>query len=311
MRYVPNLLPATSKVLPEYFKGNIYKPAKKNTLVEITMWLLGILLFLFALDNLNHLFLFLLSGFLGFMLIPPGHRFLEKKLRFRLTPKIKTVTACSLFFALVPVSGHYDDIDRKAALQVKQAEEKSAKEKEISAQKDRQRKDSLAWYLQQSKRLAAAHKLEDANQVLQNAQAFVVTPEERDQVANQQVGIKSITALNKVKAGKYEDALSEIEGLLLLNPSNRELQYNKALCKSKMGNIQEAVSDLKPLLTAEYPDAVTLHNKINPVRKRVTGTCTRCCDGSISYATGRGACSHHGGVCNWNEPIYEESRKYE
>jgi len=24
-----------------------------------------------------------------------------------------------------------------------------------------------------------------------------------------------------------------------------------------------------------------------------------CCDGSRSYATGRGACSHHGGVCKW------------
>jgi tetratricopeptide (TPR) repeat protein len=245
------------------------------------------------------------------MLIPPGHRFIEKKLRFTLTPRIRTVAASALFFASVPVSSHYDKVDRQAALQVKQAEERSAREKEIAAQKDRQRKDSLAWYLQQSRRLASARKLNDANQVLQNAQAFVVTPEERDEVANQQVGIKSITALDKVKAGKYEDALSEIEGLLLLTPSNRELQYNKALCKSKMGNIQEAVTDLKPLIAAEYPDAVKLHDKINPVRKRAVGTCTRCCDGSTSYATGRGACSHHGGVCNWNEPIYEESRKYE
>ena len=24
-----------------------------------------------------------------------------------------------------------------------------------------------------------------------------------------------------------------------------------------------------------------------------------CCDGTRSYATGRGACSHHGGVCQW------------
>ena len=27
-----------------------------------------------------------------------------------------------------------------------------------------------------------------------------------------------------------------------------------------------------------------------------------CCDSSRSYATGRGACSHHGGVCRW---LYE------
>lgn len=311
MRYVPNLLPATSKVLPDYFKGNIYKPAKKSALADLIMWLLGIFVFLFALANLNHFLLFLVLAFLGFILIPPGHRFLEKKFRFRLTPGIKAFAASALFISSGPLNSHYQEVDRQAALQVKQAEERSAKEKEIAAKKDQQRKDSLTYYIQQSDQLASAHKLEQANQVLQTAESLVVTPEERDQVSNKQVGIKSITALNKVKAGNYEEALSEIEGLLLLNPSNRELQYNKALCKSKMGNIQEAVTDLKPLIAAEYPDAVKLHDKINPIRKRVIGTCTRCCDGSISYATGRGACSHHGGVCNWNDPIYEESRKYE
>jgi hypothetical protein len=81
---VPNLLPDTSKVLPDYFKGNIYKPTKKNILVAIIMWFSGILVFLFALANLNHFLLFLLLAFLGFMLIPLGHRFIEKKLRFRL-----------------------------------------------------------------------------------------------------------------------------------------------------------------------------------------------------------------------------------
>lgn len=310
MRYVPNLLPATSKVLPDYFKGNIYKPAKKNILVTTIMWLLGILFLLYALSQRNHTLLFLLFGFLGFMLIPPGHRFLEKKLRFRLTPKIKAVAASALFFGAVPASSHYNEVDRQVALQEKQAEERSAREKEIAAKKDQQRKDSLAHYIQQSHQLLIANKPEEANQVLQSAQSFVATPEDRDQVANQQIEIKSVTALGKIKAGKYEDALYEIEGLLLVNPSNRELQYNKALCKSKMGNIQDAVNDLKPLISAEYPDAIKLHDKINPIRKRITGTCTRCCDGSISYATGRGACSHHGGVCNWNDPIYEESRKY-
>ena len=38
----------------------------------------------------------------------------------------------------------------------------------------------------------------------------------------------------------------------------------------------------------------------------ITGYCTLCNDGtrSPSCATGKGACSHHGGVAEWNAPIY-------
>jgi hypothetical protein len=41
-------------------------------------------------------------------------------------------------------------------------------------------------------------------------------------------------------------------------------------------------------------------------RKEVTSYCTLCDDGtySPSCATGRGACSYHGGVAQWNAPVY-------
>jgi hypothetical protein len=40
-------------------------------------------------------------------------------------------------------------------------------------------------------------------------------------------------------------------------------------------------------------------------QEKVTGYCTLCSDGTFSpsCATGRGACSHHGGVAQWNAPI--------
>lgn len=40
--------------------------------------------------------------------------------------------------------------------------------------------------------------------------------------------------------------------------------------------------------------------------KEITSYCTLCSDGtySPSCATGRGACSHHGGVAQWNAPVY-------
>lgn len=39
---------------------------------------------------------------------------------------------------------------------------------------------------------------------------------------------------------------------------------------------------------------------------KVVSYCTRCMDGTFSpsCATGRGACSHHGGVAQWNAPRY-------
>lgn len=33
---------------------------------------------------------------------------------------------------------------------------------------------------------------------------------------------------------------------------------------------------------------------------------SRCCDGTTSSATGRGACSHHGGVCRIENVPYKE-----
>lgn len=47
--------------------------------------------------------------------------------------------------------------------------------------------------------------------------------------------------------------------------------------------------------------------------REITGYCTLCRDGtySPSCATGRGACSHHGGVGEWNAPVYSDVPHYE
>lgn len=41
---------------------------------------------------------------------------------------------------------------------------------------------------------------------------------------------------------------------------------------------------------------------------KIVGYCTLCRDGtrSPSCSTGRGTCSHHGGVAEWNAPIYDK-----
>lgn len=47
--------------------------------------------------------------------------------------------------------------------------------------------------------------------------------------------------------------------------------------------------------------------------RKIIGYCTLCNDGtrSPSCSTGRGTCSYHGGVAEWNAPIYEDVEKVE
>ncbi|KOY85065.1 hypothetical protein AD998_01890 [bacterium 336/3] len=86
-----------------------------------------------------------------------------------------------------------------------------------------------------------------------------------------------------------------------------------ALAKAYYNNGQkpESLSEIKFLKQQGNKEASQLWDLYNPELTRVTGYITRCCDGSTSMATGRGACSHHGGVCNWNEPIYVKYREFE
>lgn len=311
MRYVPNLISKSSKVLPDYFKGHIYKPTKKNLIREIFFWIIGVLSFLGALIYIIHPLISLIFGLIGIILIPPGQEFIEKKLRFRLTPKIKTIFSTVLFIGSLPLSSHYSDVDKKLAFEQKLADEKAAKEKAISEKKEQQRKDSLSYYINLSNQFVEKHKLDKANQLLQNAMAFVSLPSDSERIEIKKKDIAYIKTFDLVKSGKYRIALSEINNLLNSDPENSKLIYNRAICYIKTGKIREAVEDLNPLIQSGNSEAEKLHNKINPLKKRVSYYITRCWDGSTSNATGRGACSHHGGVKNWNEPIYEEYRKYE
>lgn len=56
----------------------------------------------------------------------------------------------------------------------------------------------------------------------------------------------------------------------------------------------------------------THNEQVTTYEKKVTGYCTLCNDGtySPSCATGRGACSHHSGVAQWNAPEYSNVPVY-
>lgn len=311
MRYVPNLIPQTSKVLPDYFKGDVYHPRQESNLLNVIGWILGILFLIGAVVSIKHPVMTLLFGLLGFMLLPPGHRWIEKKLRFRFKTKIKSVAVAGLFIAAIPLTSHYSAIDKREAYEQQLREEKEKQEKLEAERRDQQRRDSLNFYIQASDKLEKAHKTDEAIKKLDYALAFASTETDKDLIAKERTGVLAIKTFDLVKAGKYKAAIPELNNLLQQDPNNADVLYNRALCYSKTGKTQEAVTDLKSAMQFGNADAEKLHNKINPIKKRVVGYVTRCCDGSTSYARGRGACSHHGGVCNWNEPVYEEYRKYD
>ncbi len=52
---------------------------------------------------------------------------------------------------------------------------------------------------------------------------------------------------------------------------------------------------------------------VTKYKKEIINYCTLCNDGTYSptCATGRGACSHHGGVAQWNAPVYGQVAYYE
>lgn len=69
----------------------------------------------------------------------------------------------------------------------------------------------------------------------------------------------------------------------------------------KLGKIQ-----YKTYIYHEAVPKKTHTEQVTTYEKKVTGYCTLCQDGtySPSCATGRGACSYHGGVAQWNAPEY-------
>lgn len=312
MRYIPNLIPENSKVLKDYFK--VLKPSNKKSnsgLIDFLRWFGGVLLIIFALVYLKHPLVTLLFGFMGFMILPPGHNWVEKKFRFSFTTKIKSILGFILFLISIPLLGHYNALDKEEAHLLKVKTEREEKQIAEKLRREKIRNDSLIFYIAASSQFTGKHKTDQAVKLLKKAVEFAELPEDKAKIALEKKNISTVKAFDLVKSEKYHLALKILDTLILDDKSNSNLFYNRAICYSKTGKIREAVNDCKIVTQLGDKIADRLYNKINPIKKRITGYITRCCDGSTSGSTGRGTCSHHGGVCDWQEPVYEEYRKYE
>jgi tetratricopeptide (TPR) repeat protein len=301
MKYSPKQIP----------DGNPNHRAQKNGFIVFLGWFFGIFFLLGAAAMLHHPPAAFFYFVLGFVLLPPGHNWIEKTFRFRFKTRIKTLFCTLLIICASPVVWYYADMDRKESESAQAKSLQEQREKEGSTRQDQLSKDSLNHYIAASDWQKKQHQLDEAAQQLQNARNFATNPQDRLLLSQKNDSIIQIRLEDQVAGGKYKSAIPQLTELILRNSTNADLLYTRALCYSHTGKISEAVQDCKAAAQLGDSKAAQLNDKINPVVKHVVGHCTRCCDGSTSAARGRGACSHHGGVCDWNSPIYEESRKYE
>jgi tetratricopeptide (TPR) repeat protein len=236
---------------------------------------------------------------------PKVHFGIEKILKIRFSWIVKSVALLVVFICLLFASIKYKERDAQieAKLEAERIELKKQQElKRIEAEKqNQQRKDSLRHYYQKSVKSLKRKRYHQAIKELTKSIAFA--KEEKDSLRRIRTGIF-------VSLGEYSKAIEDYTTYINNDKDVSENFYNRALCYLKLKKKQEAVDDLKSSIRYGNEKANKLHEKINPLRKRVSYYVTRCCDGSTSSATGRGACSHHGGVCNWNDPVYETYRKY-
>ncbi len=311
MKYVPNLIPEEFRVLEHYFKGNIYHTKKNNSPKKFLKWIIGLFLLLFALLSIKHPLITLIFGFIGFIILPPGHNWIEKKFHFYLTTKIKYSFVFIILLLSIPLLTHYNSVDKKEAHLLQLKLEKEARERAELERKEKIRNDSLTYFISLSSQYTAKHKTDEALKQLKKASLFSKLPTDTTRIAIEKNKISSIRTLDFVKEGKYKLAIPDLNALISKDGNNPDLLYNRAVCFSKTGKIKEAVEDCLKAMQLGDKKSDKLYNKINPIKKRIAYYVTRCCDGSTSNSSGRGTCSHHGGVCNWSEPVYEEYRKYE
>lgn len=94
------------------------------------------------------------------------------------------------------------------------------------------------------------------------------------------------------------------------NISEKSVLEEKRICDGynvTSDCIYDGIEYSKYIYHEEVPEKTHVETKTTYTNE-IVGYCTMCNDGtrSPSCSTGRGTCSHHGGVRQWNAPIYRE-----
>lgn len=283
-----------------------YDPYKKPFSLSFLSFLSGIMFLIGILTVLKHPWLLSLFLLLAFLSFARPYNFLARTLGLRLSNNSATLIFTLLFGATVYclVAEHLADNVSYGRI----AEKEYKRSDELSGNKS-QKLDSFNRHFDAGKMMVRDGRNDDALHEFQRAALFAGA-KEQPLVNIQIINVYTIQAEEFVRSGKSKEAINIYSKLLAGNPSNATYLYKRAKCYVTIGRTKEAVKDLRISIDLGDKPSALFHDKINPIKKRIAYYVTRCCDGTTSDAKGQGACSHHGGVCDWNDPVYEEYREY-
>ncbi|GAB4022732.1 hypothetical protein GCM10028808_71110 [Spirosoma migulaei] len=309
-QYIPDLIPDQHRVLPDYFReADISNKHSVTSAVDILWWVLAVVAAIVSLFVWSHHAGFGLSLLLlAFFASPWGRKRLENALRFRFTFWLKTGILSVLALSSSLTGHQYSnrleaerETERLVAVAKKKAEEAAFRQRTL-------RLDSLHTYL--TKADASIRKGTYAKAIGLYKQSLQLAT---DTNATEQHQAHIGLAIGYFQSKQYQLALQAYDQLVSTTSNDTEFRYKRALCYQRLGQKTDALADLYKASKDGYAPATKLYNQLNPELRRILYYQTVCCDGSYSpsNAKGRGACSHHGGVCNWDKPIYETYRKYD
>ncbi len=119
---------------------------------------------------------------------------------------------------------------------------------------------------------------------------------------------KNQTGILYISLGKNKKAIKEFSSIVTLEPSNNIYLYNLGISYLRVKNKRKAKEVLKRSMELGNKDACQEYRELT-AKIRYTKK-SKCCDGSLSNSIGRGACSHHRGVCGIVNIPYKEYTIY-
>ncbi len=306
-KYVPNLLPEKPKfdfderILSNY---NWKKNISGQKVLKILSYIVGGLIMFASVGGLisrfwQGLFIFLI----GFIILPKGQSIIEKYLKFTFSLWMKIIVISMLLFGAISINAHYENKEMIATKIKKENLEKEKQKAELEKQKEQERQDSLSSYSQAIVTYLSNKNVDKASVYIQEMPMYLKTKED-----TLKYNLLRVDYLMQAK--QFRDAKDLLTQFIDNDYNLSETYFKRAKCFIQLYSTKEAVEDLKHAISLGNEEANTLHNKINPIKKKFVGYTTLCCDGTTSSNSGRGACSGHNGVCDWNHKVYQEYREY-
>lgn len=283
----------------------LHEPDKKNGLLAIFSCLFWAALTLGLFVIIHNIVLAIVFMVIGLLLLSGIYKWLAGQFSLYMSVRSVTVLYCTLFFSAIVLlvwSALGDKKDKIIAENIFQDPQNPYTIHQPN-------KDSFNHYFEAGKTSESLHNYESALKDFQHAEVFAPA-EDSKLLTVERAGALKLYAFELVKQAKYTEAASAYSQIIALTGGDAEAFYKRAQCYDANGKSQQAVTDLKKAMALGDKAAMLLHDKINPPKKRLIDIVTLCKDGTYSHAKGRGACSSHDGVKEWDHKVYEEYREY-